>query len=77
VADCTLIKITTNIDQRAPSLFRPQVLRLSLVIDDDAAMRTILNCSLMALGYLILAASDGDEALQIARAHPEIRLIHA
>jgi len=46
-----------------------------LVIDDDAAMRTILNFSLMALGYLVLGAGSGDEALQITRNHPEIRLI--
>jgi two-component system cell cycle sensor histidine kinase/response regulator CckA len=46
-----------------------------LVIDDDAAMRTILNFSLMALGYLVLGAGGGDEALQITRNHPEIRLI--
>jgi two-component system cell cycle sensor histidine kinase/response regulator CckA len=46
-----------------------------LVIDDDLAMRTILNLSLVALGYLVLAAEDGDEALQITRDHPEIRLI--
>ena len=46
-----------------------------LVIDDDPAMRTILNFSLMTLGYLVLAAGDGEEALQITRDHPEIRLI--
>jgi CheY-like chemotaxis protein len=46
-----------------------------LVIDDDAAMRTILNFSLMALGYLVLGAGSGDEALRITRNHPEIRLI--
>jgi two-component system, cell cycle sensor histidine kinase and response regulator CckA len=46
-----------------------------LVIDDDAAMRTILTFSLMALGYLVLGAGGGDEALQITRNHPEIRLI--
>jgi CheY-like chemotaxis protein len=46
-----------------------------LVIDDDAAMRTILNFSLKALGYLVLGAGSGDEALQITRDHPEVRLI--
>jgi two-component system cell cycle sensor histidine kinase/response regulator CckA len=46
-----------------------------LVIDDDRAMRTILSFSLTALGYLVLLAGDGEEALQIARDHPEIRLI--
>jgi two-component system cell cycle sensor histidine kinase/response regulator CckA len=46
-----------------------------LVIDDDPAMRTILNFTLMAFGYLTLAARDGEEALQLARDHPEIRII--
>jgi CheY-like chemotaxis protein len=46
-----------------------------LVIDDDRAMRTILSFSLTAFGYLVLTAGDGEEALQIVRDHPEIRLI--
>jgi CheY-like chemotaxis protein len=46
-----------------------------LVVDDDSAMRTILNFSLRALGYAVLTAGDGEEALQITRDHPEIRLI--
>jgi CheY-like chemotaxis protein len=46
-----------------------------LVIDDDPAMRTILGFSLAALGYVVLAAQDSEEALQSTRDHPEIRLI--
>lgn len=46
-----------------------------LIIDDDAAMRTILSFTLKAFGYLTFAAADGEEALQIARDHPEIRVI--
>jgi CheY-like chemotaxis protein len=46
-----------------------------LVVDDDPAMRTILSFSLKAFGYLVLIAGGGDEALEIARAHPEIRLV--
>ena len=46
-----------------------------LVIDDDPAMRTILNFTLKAFGYLVLVAGDGEEALQITRDHPEIRLV--
>lgn len=45
-----------------------------LVIDDDPAMRTILSLSLRAFGYLVLAAGSSEEALKIARDHPEIRL---
>lgn len=46
-----------------------------LVVDDDPAMRTILSFSLKAFGYLVLVAGDGNEALEITRAHPEIRLV--
>jgi CheY-like chemotaxis protein len=46
-----------------------------LLIDDDPAMRTILSFSLMAFGYLALVAANDQEALQITRDHPEIRLV--
>ena len=46
-----------------------------LVIDDDPAMRTILGFTLKAFGYIALVAGDGEEALQIVRHHPKIRLI--
>jgi CheY-like chemotaxis protein len=46
-----------------------------LVIDDDPAMRTILGFTLKAFGYIALVAGEGEAALQIARHHPEIRLI--
>jgi DNA-binding response OmpR family regulator len=46
-----------------------------LLVDDDSAMRTILSFSLLDFGYLVLCAANGEEALQIARDHSEIRLI--
>src|SRR5437588_7578386 len=46
-----------------------------LVVDDDPSMRTILSFSLKLLGYVVLMAGNGDEALTIARKHPAIRLI--
>lgn len=46
-----------------------------LVVDDDPAMRTILNFTLKAFGYFVLTAGDGEDALRITRDHPEIRLI--
>lgn len=46
-----------------------------LIIDDDAAMRMILSFTLKGFGYLTLVSGDGKEALQVARDHPEIRLI--
>jgi CheY-like chemotaxis protein len=46
-----------------------------LVVDDDAAMRMILGLTLKGFGYLALAVEDGEQALQTARDHPEIRVI--
>ena len=74
-ADSTLMKDTTNHlseNARALSVAGPATI---LVIDDDPAMRTILNFSLTALGYLVLVAGDGEGALKLAVDHPEIRLI--
>lgn len=46
-----------------------------LVIDDDPAMRTILSFTLKAFDYVVLVAGNGNEALEITHAHPEIRLV--
>jgi CheY-like chemotaxis protein len=46
-----------------------------LVVDDDSAMRTILAFTLGSFGYVALVAADGEEALQVAHNHPEIRMI--
>ena len=46
-----------------------------LVIDDDPAMRTIVSLSLKLYGYVVLVAGSGEEALGLARDHPEIRAI--
>jgi two-component system cell cycle sensor histidine kinase/response regulator CckA len=46
-----------------------------LVVDDDPAMRTIMGFTLKGFGHVALVASGGEEALQIARHHPEIRVV--
>jgi two-component system, cell cycle sensor histidine kinase and response regulator CckA len=46
-----------------------------LIVDDDAAMRMILGLTLKGFGYVVLIAEDGEQALQTARGHPEIRVI--
>jgi two-component system cell cycle sensor histidine kinase/response regulator CckA len=45
-----------------------------LVVDDDALIRTMLDYYLTTFGYRVLLASNGENAVQIARDHPEIRL---
>lgn len=59
----------------AASLLPPERSHTILVIDDDLAMRTILSFTLAAFGYLPLVAGNGEEALQIARDHPEIGVV--
>lgn len=46
-----------------------------LIVDDDAAMRMILSYTLKGFGYHTLVATDGEEALQVARNQPQIRMI--
>ena len=46
-----------------------------LVIDDDPAMRMIVGLSLELYGYVALVAASGEEAVVVAREHPEIRVI--
>ncbi|MEN3370000.1 MAG: two-component system, cell cycle sensor histidine kinase and response regulator CckA [Verrucomicrobiota bacterium] len=46
-----------------------------LVVDDDAALRTILGLTLKGFGHIVLVAGSGEEALQVAGHHPEIRVI--
>jgi CheY-like chemotaxis protein len=45
-----------------------------LVVDDDAPIRILLDFYLGSFGYRVLLATDGDNAVQVAREHPEIRL---
>jgi two-component system, cell cycle sensor histidine kinase and response regulator CckA len=58
-----------------PGILPARLPQTILVIDDDPAMRAIFGFTLKAFGYLALVAGDGEEALQVARYHPEIRMI--
>ena len=40
---------------------------LVLVADDDGVTRAIVSSWLKGAGYAVIAASDGDQALQLAR----------
>ncbi|MCO5165998.1 MAG: response regulator [Planctomycetes bacterium] len=40
-----------------------------LIADDEPAIRQVLSLTLSRLGHHVLAASDGEEALLLARAH--------
>jgi CheY-like chemotaxis protein len=46
-----------------------------LLIDDDAAIRTIVGLALKRYGHLVLVAGSGEEALRLVRNHAEIQVI--
>jgi len=46
-----------------------------LLVEDDAAVRTFAAASLQEEHFYVLQASDGDEALQVARSHESIDLL--
>ena len=54
---------------------RALVQGLALLVDDDAAVRRVVRRSLLELGYAVLEADDGTEALQLLRHTPGIALV--
>jgi two-component system chemotaxis response regulator CheY len=46
----------------------------ALVVDDSRAMRTILSSMLAELGFVVVEAKDGREALDRLKAHPDVKL---
>jgi two-component system cell cycle response regulator len=49
---------------------------LVLVADDDGVTRAIVSSWLKGAGYAVIAAADGDQALQLARdQHPDLLLV--
>lgn len=53
----------------------PEAAPTILVVDDDAALRMLFERYLTAFGYKPCLAADGDEALRVAAAAPEIRVM--
>ncbi len=49
--------------------------RLILLVEDDADVRELTRLQLERLGYSVLAAGDGAEALRLLRDHPETALL--
>lgn len=45
-----------------------------LLVDDDSPIRQIVGLSLKLFGYTVLLAASAEEAIKMARDHPEIRL---
>ncbi|MDY0109080.1 MAG: response regulator [Candidatus Krumholzibacteria bacterium] len=51
-------------------------MRKILVCDDDANIRNIMEFSLETEGFLVLAAADGQQALQmVASEHPDLVIL--
>jgi signal transduction histidine kinase len=63
---------------RAPAPAEPDDWRGSgrvLVVDDDPGVRATIAAMLEFVGFEVLRASDGQEALALAAAHPDLRLV--
>ena len=45
-----------------------------LVLDDSRAMRTILGSILRDIGFEVVEAKDGEEALELVRENPDLNL---
>lgn len=54
---------------------RPKPKRSILVIDDDAAMRSLFEIYLSSYGYGVLLAPDGEEAMRLAAGRTDIGVI--
>ena len=51
----------------------PSAKETILVVDDEASIRRILETRLSMIGYQVVTACDGEEALEIfRRAHPDL-----
>ena len=67
MSNCTLIE---NYSDSPP----PETMQI-LLVDDDAAHRMLLRLPLVQEGYSILEAENGQEALRLCAANPNIRLV--
>ena len=43
---------------------------VTLLVDDDELVRSLVHATLAAAGYQVLTAGNGQEALRVSRAHP-------
>ena len=49
--------------------------RLVLLVDDDAEVRSVIKRRLLSIGFMLLEASDGDEAVELLEAIPDISIV--
>ncbi|MFN4131500.1 MAG: PleD family two-component system response regulator [Caldimicrobium sp.] len=50
-------------------------MKKALIVDDSKAIRQIERKYLEELGFIVVEAENGEEALEILKAHPDIELI--
>ena len=60
-----MIILTVDTAEQSPSLFQPVI----LVAEDEVLIRNFVCLQLQREGYHVLAASDGQEALDLSRAY--------
>jgi len=49
--------------------------RTILIVENEAIIRVELDEQLVEMGYLVLVASDADEAIELLDTHPEIAVL--
>jgi len=52
-----------------PALDKASALETILVVEDDLGVRTVISRTLLRLGYAVLAAEGGREAIEMIREH--------
>ena len=60
------------VDERLKAVFEGVLL---LLVDDDDEVRAVMRRELVGLGFLVVEASNGREAIELAKALPEVRLV--
>ena len=68
-----LPSVNKTVDETVSPPVRPsfhQGTETILVVDDDAGIRRLVTATLMPLGYTVIEAGSGEEALQIAATEP-------
>jgi two-component system cell cycle sensor histidine kinase/response regulator CckA len=73
-----LLPVTTDVPEEAVQEPEPARIRKGatvLLVEDDSAVRTLAMRVLDRVGYRVLAATNGRDAIEIAAANPDIDLV--
>ena len=60
---------------RGPERKVVQVLKTVLLAEDDNDLRYVMECSLEAMGYVVVACADAQDALTAFHSHPAVNIL--